>query len=136
MDAFRETQLKRLCPYGEEVAEGTFHRHGVREVDEVDGDRAGIAPRGNVEYTGARDFDGRVFIGGPLDRVTQKLEMVGGEDLPEGAIDVEGKIGDTTGGLAEVEAGDVGFGCAGGNLLHGEGRITGDGRDGGLGEGV
>ncbi len=60
--------------------------------------------------------------------------MVGGEYLPEGAIDVEGKVGDATCGLAEIEAGDVGFGDAGVDLLHGEVGVAGDEGDGGFGE--
>ncbi len=48
-----EAELEGLCAYGEEVAVGTFHCHGIREVDEVDGDGAGITPDGDVEEAGA-----------------------------------------------------------------------------------
>ncbi len=61
--------------------------------------------------------------------------MVDAEDFPEGAVDVEGKIGDAASRLAEVEAGDVGFGDAGVDLLHGQVRVAGDEGEGSFGEG-
>ena len=41
-------ELDGLCADGEEVAVGALHRHGVGEVDEVDGDGAGVTPEGDV----------------------------------------------------------------------------------------
>ena len=69
-----------------------------------------------------------------VDGVAEELEVVGGEHLPEGAVDVEGEVSDAACGLAEVEAGDVGFGGARVDLLHGEVGVAGDESDGGFGE--
>ena len=98
MDAFGEAELECLCADGKEVAVRAFHRHGVGEVDEMDGDGAGVAPDGDVEKAGTEDFDDGRFVVGPEECVAEKLEVVGAEDLPEGAVDVEGKVGDAAGG--------------------------------------
>ena len=62
--------------------------------------------------------------------------MVDAEDFPEGAVEIEGDVGDAACGFAEIEAGDVGMGGAGVDLLHGEVGVAGDEGEGRFGEGL
>ena len=71
-----QTNLDGLCANGKKVAIRTLHRHGIREVDEMDRDGASVFPHGDIDETRSMNFNDRCFRVRPKDCIAQQLEMV------------------------------------------------------------
>src|ERR1043166_2861012 len=94
------------------------------------GERFFLPPDGDVEDPLADDLHDGGFVRSPCNSVTEQLEVIGGKDFPEGAVDVPWKIDDAAaalaGKIAEEELSDVGSGGARVNLFHRQIGIAGD----------
>src|SRR5215510_4270792 len=73
-------------------ADRPFHHHGVGQVHEMGGDGVLLQPKRDVEHAPTFNHQRLLFIGRPRNGVLQHQPMIGGENLPERAVNIEREI--------------------------------------------
>src|SRR5215471_14889238 len=90
----------------------TFHCHRICEIDEMHNHGIGIPPGGYLYKTRSGNFNFRLFICGPLDRIAKQFEVVDVEHFPKSTVDIPGEVNNTTSRreIAEIDFCDIGPG--------------------------